>query len=186
MLYGTIWFSKTSNVTYINVGSNAVRTMKFNYRTQYYIPYRVAWSLPLFWGVFESFQTGRIALSISLGFICILVLTTHYGLGVNEKQKTYRDYLWVIGIRTGQIKKFEKIEYLFAKKNKLTQGGYFSSLRYSFQRDQYDGFIKFDEQSKIHLATRDDKKELMKVLNRIANDLKLEVVDYSIEKNGGE
>ena len=75
---------------------------------------------------------------------------------------------------------------MFAKKNKLTQGGYFSSLRYSFQRDQYDGFIKFDEQSKIHLATRDDKKELMKVLNRIANDLKLEVVDYSIEKNGGE
>jgi hypothetical protein len=39
--------------------------------------------------------------------------------------------------------------------------------------------MKFDETNKIHLATKDNKKGMMKVLNRIAGDLKIEVVDYS-------
>ena len=78
---------------------------------------------------------------------------------------------------------FDQIEYLFIKKNKVTESGYMSTLLYCFQRDKYDGFLRFDEHNKLHLATRNDKPELMKVLlMRIANDLKLEIVDYSLEK----
>jgi hypothetical protein len=142
----------------------------------------VAWSIPLLWAIFETFQSGRIVLGVVFGLVCVLVLTTHYGLSVNTAEKTYRDYLSVFGLRKGPTKNFEKIHYLFVKKNKLTQGGSLISLSYSFKRDQYDGFIKFDEANKIHLATRDTKSELMKVLSGIAKQLHLEVVDYSDEK----
>jgi len=133
----------------------------------------------LLWAIFETFQTGRIVLSVVFGLICVLVLTTHYGLSVNTAEKTYRDYFSVLGVRKGPTKPFEKIDYLFVKKNKLTQGGSLVSLSYLFKRDQYDGFIKFDGADKIHLATRDTKSELMKVLGSIARGLHVEIVDYS-------
>lgn len=154
--------------------------MKY-YLTQYYVPYRVAWIIPLVWGAFESFQSERFVVGVAMGFCCVLVWTTHYGFGIDKDARKYKDYFCILGLRMGQAEDFHKIEYLFANRNKLTQGGYFSSLSYSFQRDKYDGFIKFDGTNKIHLATRDDKKELMKVLNRIAVDLKITVVDYSAE-----
>ena len=140
----------------------------------------------MLWAVFETFQAERIVLSVVFGLICVLVLTTHNGLSVNTAEKTYRVYFSVLGLRNGPTKHFEKIDYLFVKKNKLTQGGALVSLSYSFKRDNYDGFIKFDEANKIHLATRDTKRELMKVLSRIARDLHLEIVDYSDDKTARE
>jgi hypothetical protein len=152
--------------------------MKY-YRTQHYVPYRVVWIIPLAWAIFQSFQSERYIVASLIGLSCILIWTTHYGIGINETEKKYTDYLWIFGLRKGQTKTFDNIEYLFVNKNKVTQRGYFTSLSYSFQRDKYDGYMKFDETNKIHLATKDNKKGMMKVLNRIAGDLKIEVVDYS-------
>ncbi|MEQ8304915.1 MAG: hypothetical protein RIB47_16085 [Cyclobacteriaceae bacterium] len=165
---------------YSDVGSNAENRVKHKYATQHYVSYRLVWCIPLLWALYNLIIEERFIVGGLVALILFLVITTHYGIEIDTKKKTFCDYLWLAGIKLGAPTPYNRIDQLFAKNNKATQGGYFlSAMKYSFQKDQFDGFIKFDGVTKIRLSRKEDKRELMKILDKISHDLGLEIIDYT-------
>lgn len=49
----------------------------------------------------------------------------------------------------------------------------------TIQKEIYDGYLKISDQEKIHLITKDNKKNLIEKLSVISTRLKVSLVDYS-------
>jgi hypothetical protein len=117
--------------------------------------------------------------SLILFFICLIFFTTHYRLSIDLKNKTYHDYLWILGFRIGEKGSFDSIEYLFIKSSNVSQTMNLRVASSTIRKEVFDGYLKFSEQKKIHLLTMDSKESLLKKLNSISKLLKVAVLDYS-------
>lgn len=124
--------------------------------------------------VVENPVVGVILLLISL-----IIFTTHYRLKIDFDNKVFHDYLWILGLKNGDKGKFETIEYLFIKKNKVSQTMSVRVASTTIVKEVYDGYLKFSEQEKIHLITKDSKKDLVDKLRKISTSLKVKIIDYS-------
>ena len=124
--------------------------------------------------VLENPIVGVILLLISL-----IIFTTHYRLKIDFDNKVFHDYLWISGLKNGDKGKFESIEYLFIKKSKVSQTMSVRVASTTIVKEVYDGYLKFSEQEKIHLITKDSKKDLIKKLREISTSLKVKIIDYS-------
>jgi hypothetical protein len=113
---------------------------------------------------------------------CVIVFTTHYRLSIDFENKVCHDYLWILGLKNGEKLKFEKIEYLFIKKKKVSQTMSIRVASSTIRSEVYDGYLKFSETEKIHLMTKDNKKDLLDKLRIISSALKVKIVDYSLEE----
>jgi hypothetical protein len=112
----------------------------------------------------------------------IIILTTHYRLSINRHEKRYTEYIFLLGMKTGmETKTFSIIEYLFMKKVRVSQTLNSRASTRTIQKVQYDGFLKFSEDDKVHLMTYESKETLQKKLRKIASELNLKVHDYSNE-----
>ncbi len=111
-----------------------------------------------------------------LGFI---VVTTHYRISINFDKKIYHDYVWILGFKSGDKCNFENIEYLFIKKNKISQTMSLRVASSTIRKEVYDGYLKFSEDNKLHLLTKDSKNDLIKKLRTISKSLKVKIIDYS-------
>ena len=121
--------------------------------------------------------------SIIVGMIILLVsaaiFSTHYRLKIDYSKKEFFDYVWVLGFKNGDHGKFEKIEYLFIKKSRVSQKMNHIVGSATIQKEVYDGYLKFSDQEKIHLITQDNKKNLIEKLKAMSTKLKVRIVDYS-------
>lgn len=124
--------------------------------------------------VVENPIVGVILLLISL-----IIFTTHYRLKIDFDNKVFHDYLWILGLKNGDKRKFENIEYLFIKKSKVSQTMYLRVASSTIQKEVYDGYLKFSEKDKIHLVTKDSKKDLIKKLRIMSASLRVKIIDYS-------
>lgn len=114
----------------------------------------------------------------------ITILTTHYRLQINYTKKSYIEYISILGIKAGQEKNnFSEIRYLFIKKIKVSQTLNSRASSTTIEKFQYDGFLKFSEENKLHLMTLGSKKNLQRRLDDIAAKLKCKVIDYSNENS---
>lgn len=118
--------------------------------------------------------SGVVLLSIG-----VIALTTHYRLMVNFDKKVYHDYLWILGVRIGEKGTFDKIEYLFIKKSKVSQTMNVRVASSTVRKEVYDGFLKFAENNKLHLVTNDSKKKVVDKLRKISVALKVKIIDYT-------
>ncbi len=151
-------------------------------RTSLYFPLTF-----IFFGALSG--VGGLALVVSgspvIGVVLVVVgltlVTTHYRLAINFDKKTYHDYVWILGLKHGEKAGFENIEYLFIKKSKVSQTMRVRVASSTIQKEVYDGYLKFSEQNKIHLLTKDNKSDLVARLNAISEALKVKIVDYSAE-----
>src|SRR5215204_3440236 len=53
--------------------------------------------------------------------VSVIIFTTHYRLRIDFDNKTFHDYVWLLGTKHGEKGVFDKLEYLFIKKSKVTQ-----------------------------------------------------------------
>lgn len=110
---------------------------------------------------------------------CILVFSTHYGISIDFDKKEFRDYVWILGMKQGDKTKFDTIEYLFIKKAQLTQTMGLRAATSTIQKDVFDGYLKFSEQDKVHIMTKDRKESLLEKLKPISKKLNIKIIDYS-------
>ncbi|HRI69519.1 MAG TPA: hypothetical protein PK156_35050 [Polyangium sp.] len=122
-----------------------------------------------------------IVLGIAILFVAMWIFTTHYRLSVDFDKHEFHDYLWIFGFKRGVKGKFEKMEYIFIKKSRVSQKMNSRASTTIIRTDVYDGFLKFSEKEKIHLMTEDKRETLKRKLDVIARKLKVEIVDYSEE-----
>jgi len=118
--------------------------------------------------------TGLILLILS-----VPIFTTHYRLRIDFDNKSFHDYLWILGIKYGEKGKFETVDYLFVKMSKVSQTMNLKSLSTTISKNVFDGYLKFSEDNKVHLMTLDDKDELIQRLKAIAEKMKAKIIDYS-------
>lgn len=108
-----------------------------------------------------------------------LIMTTHYRLAINFDDKSYHDYVWLFGLKFGDKGIFENVEYIFIKKNKVSQTMNSRGSSTTIRKGEYDAYLKFSEKNKIHLLTSDSKKQLLKKLSEIATKCSTKIFDYS-------
>jgi hypothetical protein len=49
----------------------------------------------------------------------------------------------------------------------------------TIRKEVYDGYLKFSNEEKIHLLTKDNKKEIVERLEEISGKLGVKLIDYS-------
>lgn len=111
--------------------------------------------------------------------VSLAIFTTHYRLRIDLSNKLAHDYLWILGFKNGNLIKFETLEYLFIKKNRISQQMNHIVASSTIRNEVYDGYLKLSGQNVIHLATQKNKTALLKKLTRISAVLNLRIIDYS-------
>jgi len=111
--------------------------------------------------------------------ISIITLTTHYGVEMDGGAKSYREYVWLLGLKFGEWHPYEKVEYIFIKRNKKSQTIHSRISSRDLHYEEHDGYLRFSEVNKVHLASAKNRESLLKVLKPIARQLNLEILDYS-------
>lgn len=124
--------------------------------------------------IFMNVIAGLIMLLVS-----VIIFTTHYRFAIDFEHKVFHDHVWILGFRSGEKRKFERIEYLFIKTNKVSQTMSLKVASTTITKEVYDGYIKFSEDEKVHLISKDSKKDLIAKLRPISNALNIKVIDYS-------
>lgn len=118
-------------------------------------------------------------IGLILWFISLIIFTTHYRLSIDQDRKVYHDYLWILGLRSGEKGKFNTLEYIFIKKSNVSQTMRMRVASSTIQKEVFDGYLKFSDQHKIHLLTLDSKENLINRLKFMASSLKTRLIDYS-------
>lgn len=119
---------------------------------------------------------------ILLCLASLVMMTTHYRLTIDYEKRKYHDYVWFLGLKNGESGKFERIEYLFIKKAKVSQSLGLRAANSTIRKEVYDGYLKFSDDVKIHLITRDDKSNLIKKMKMIADKLNVKIIDHTGEE----
>ncbi len=125
-----------------------------------------------------------LAIKLYLGLAMLVtgavLITSRYRLMIDFKNKTYHDYAWILGLKIGGERGvFDQLEYVFIKSSKVSQT---MSSRYqstTVRREVFDAYLRFSENNKLHLLTRDSKEDLLKRTSEIAAKLGVQIVDYT-------
>ena len=117
--------------------------------------------------------------AIILLLLSLIIFTTHYRLSIDFDTKTFHDYVWFLGFKNGEKGKFERVEYVFVKKNAISQKMQLKAANSTIRKEVYDGYLKFSEEEKIHLLTQDNKQDVVKKLREISAILNIKIIDYS-------
>jgi hypothetical protein len=151
-----------------------------DFKTTLYFPWTfVSFGVLLGAGGIALVVSGSAVIGVVLILTGLTLLTTHYRFAVNFETKTYHDYVWVLGLKHGEKVRFEKIEYLFIKKSKVSQTMSMRVASSTIQKEVFDGYLKFSEKDKIHLFTKDNKEDLIAKLEVTSAALKVKIIDYS-------
>jgi hypothetical protein len=121
---------------------------------------------------------------VILGLITLLagvvILTTHYRLEIDFQKKTFHDYVsFLFFFKSGETGRFESIHYLFVKSKKVSQTVNSRVSSMTVHKEVFDGYLKFSDDEKIHLDTKDTKEALLKKLTPISNQLRIRIIDYT-------
>jgi hypothetical protein len=109
----------------------------------------------------------------------ILVVTTHYRIKIDFNAATYYEYTWIVGFKTGERGRFDKIQYIYINKNQVSQTMASRAQSTTVMSWEYNGYLKFSETQKIHLQSSRRKNEVVRHMQALGAQLKCEVHDLS-------
>src|SRR5260221_8334969 len=107
-----------------------------------------------------------------------IIVTTNYVTEINLKEKSYRDYLSLLGLTLNEESKtFNTIDRII-----ITKGRYSQTINTRVQSRQldwsdYTGTLILDNDATLNLLTKNDKKELLKGLKEFTDFLKVGIED---------
>lgn len=125
------------------------------------------------------FIPGHVFLKLTFVFIGTLLITTHYRLRFDLSRKQYFDYVWILGFRSGSWDRFDRVEYLFIKRNRMRQNLNSMMTSRTIHVAVYDGYLRISEKNKIHLLTSRHKDVVVKKLRALASLLRVDILDYT-------
>lgn len=161
---------------------------KISFRTSSYFPtpIKLLWSFGLLAGGIVATNFMSLPFLIpTLGVLAAAtaaLFTTHYRVDIRFLEGTVHEYCWVLGARIGKPKYFEKIEFLFINKNKVSQTMGMFPQTTTFTEDVYDGYIKFSKSHKVHLFSKPTREAALKTMLPIVQRLNQRLVDFSSKK----
>ena len=129
-------------------------------------------------------MAARPILSICLILVSGLVLTAQEGTEIDKSMRRYREYKSFFFIKSGRWMNYKQVEKIFVNSSKSSQRLYTAHTTKSsiFENIDYNGFLKFSDNKKVHLLKKRKKAELLKALNPIARFLEVPVEDNLLAK----
>lgn len=117
---------------------------------------------------------------IGLGLILagLILSTTHHRLEVSSKDKYYREYVWVLGLKRGEKINFNEIKYWYITKSKTSQEYGPVYWRLNTNGQSFNGYLKFNDKENIFIGHSLSKGRLINKIKRINSSLKLDIKDY--------
>jgi hypothetical protein len=150
-----------------------------HFETLPYVPRRFMFGFFFLLIAFFGLMTATYWL-IGVGFlISIVCLTTFYKVEINTTEKWFKEYTWVLGLKVGERVSYKTMDYLFINVGKVTETNRSQIKSATVTRDEYRGFIKFDDKEKIHILTNGDYQKLAKEMTEIAKKFNTHLIDYS-------
>lgn len=126
-----------------------------------------------------SLIVERPVLSICLVFFSGFILSGSEGTEIDKGEKTYRDYKSFFFLKSGSQVKYSGIEKIFVNTSKSRQTVHTAHTNNSsiFENTEFNGFLKFDDGTKIQLLQKRKKADLLRALDEIAKFLNVPVED---------
>ena len=116
--------------------------------------------------------------------LALIILTTNYVTEINLNEKSYRDYLSMLGLKLNVEKsKFKQLDRIV-----ITKGNYAQTINTRVQSRQmdwadYTGTLLMDSDTTLDLLTRIDKRELMLGLKEFSDFLGVDVEDRTTNQH---
>ncbi|MBK0404627.1 hypothetical protein I5M27_16645 [Adhaeribacter sp. BT258] len=121
--------------------------------------------------------------TLIFGSLFLLVTTTHYGLVINLIDRTYDNYIWILGFRKHNLNSFQEIEFCFIQQSQykyIVRSNPWNSNE--FNKKTYNGYLKFSNGVKVHLTQSLKKSEVVYELKGICKDLNIPLFDATSGK----
>lgn len=93
---------------------------KIDIYTEHYFPFHfIVLGIAMLIASFALWHEHTLA-AICLIPVSILLHTTHYRCSIDPKNKRYREYLWILGMKKGVEQPLEKLQYVYVNKIKYS------------------------------------------------------------------
>ena len=121
----------------------------------------------------------RPVLATVLAAVSAFVLTGYEGVQVDMKRKTFREYRSFFFIKGGKWIAYDAIEKVYVSVSKVTQKVYTAHTNHSsvFANIEFNGYLKFNNGTKVHLFSRRNKEKLLVSLRKLAHSLGVPLED---------
>lgn len=152
---------------------------RLNFTTDYYFPGRFTWGAVLVLAA-VAFVAADYYIIAGISLLGgVLAITTRYGVEVDFSARQYQEYTWVLGLKIGQRISFDGIKYLFIKDFKITQTFNSRVNSATITKDEYRGYVKFNDQERVHIVSHEDYDLLVAELKVLARQFNVGLIDYS-------
>ncbi|QCK14449.1 hypothetical protein DCC35_06695 [Mangrovivirga cuniculi] len=124
---------------------------------------------------------ANLVLSLILLLLSAVVLTTKYGFSIDLKNNIYHDYTLVFGFKIGQKHAFEEIDCIFYKINSTleTRSDYSTANSSTKRKIDFDAYIRFSDNKKVHLGSYKDEESLIKNIKPYAESLNTKFINLN-------
>lgn len=112
-----------------------------------------------------------------------LILTAASGTEIDRSKNMYREYTeFYFILKSGKWKKFNGAEKLFINSSKKSTQMHTAHTNHSsiFTDLEFNGYLKLNDGTKIHLLTSRKKEKLTSVLNKAASFLHVPLQDNTV------
>lgn len=121
----------------------------------------------------------RLGVSIFLMLLGLFILSASEGTEINKEKKIFREYKSFFFLKSGRWEPFDGIEKIFINASKKKQQMHTAHTNKSsiFIEEEFNGFLKFDNGTKIQLLRKRNKPSLLKSLKNISTLLQVPLED---------
>lgn len=111
--------------------------------------------------------------------IGIIMQFTHNRTEFDLLNRTYRVGVRCLGFTFGKVQHLPGIDFLYLNRNSYSQLAESRASMSWFRTIRYDGYIKLADQTKLHLVQEYTKEKALQRMEKISDDLGIELRDQT-------
>ncbi|MEK6478793.1 hypothetical protein WJR50_14700 [Catalinimonas sp. 4WD22] len=105
----------------------------------------------------------------------IVIVSTHYRVSIDPEKKEYREYLWILGFRRGNIQPYSRLHDIYIRQHTQNiEYGFVS--RVSGRKKVYSAALELDDDSNVFIGEHANESKLLKKVNKLAQKLQASII----------
>lgn len=124
-------------------------------------------------------EGGLRLVGVILLLVCVTVLTVRYEFEIDKETKQCREYVRLLWMKLGKMESYNAINYCYLTASKYTEKMQLKAANTTAVGREFNGYIKFDDESKSHVLVDRKKERIDKKLKALADYLEVKVIDYT-------
>lgn len=113
----------------------------------------------------------------------IITQFCYYRTEFDLLNRTYREGVRLFGITFGKVKPLPGVDFLYLNKNNYSQLAESRASMTQFRGVKFDGYIRLADDTKLHLVQEHTKEKALQQLEKISDDLGIELRDQTEMKH---